>query len=156
MKGNRAAGLRWLTRCVEAAKLPSAEQRIRLRELEAETANLPILVRLLAPAVAKVGEACFRSQAELECGIAALAAERYRQAHGRWPDSLDDLLPKYLPRVPIDPFSGQPIRLVRTREGLVVYSVGYNGVDDRGGPHRRRPAKPLQLQRPGPVEPQEP
>jgi hypothetical protein len=32
----------------------------------------------------------------------------------------------------IDPYSGQPLKLKRTDEGWLVYSVMDNGVDDRG------------------------
>ena len=35
--------------------------------------------------------------------------------------------------VPSDPFAaGQPIKFARTADGLIVYSVGQNGIDDGG------------------------
>src|SRR5205823_11763871 len=31
---------------------------------------------------------------------------RYKRAHGRFPQELKDLVPMYLPKLPVDPFSG--------------------------------------------------
>ena len=45
----------------------------------------------------------------------ALAIQRYRLATGRLPASLEELVPRYIKDVPIDPFDGRP-----SREGLLV------------------------------------
>jgi len=50
--------------------------------------------------------------------------EQYRLANGGWPDNLDRLVPKYLTRVPDDPFDGKPLRYAKYQEGVAVYSVG--------------------------------
>ncbi len=63
---------------------------------------------------------------------AALAAERYRLEHGTWPTSWEQLIPKYLATVPIDPFTSKPLFLKLLPDGLVIYSVGSNGIDDGG------------------------
>lgn len=63
---------------------------------------------------------------------AALAAERYRLEHGDWPASWEQLMPKYLPRVPIDPFTGKPLLMKSLPDSLVIFSVGANGIDDGG------------------------
>jgi hypothetical protein len=39
-----------------------------------------------------------------------------------------------MPQVPLDPFTGQPLKLKPTAYGVVVYSVGPDGVDDGGQP----------------------
>lgn len=72
--------------------------------------------------------------ADVRCTIAALAAERYRLATGNWPASLADLVPKYLPAVPVDLFDRQPLRFKKDEEGVVVYSIGPDGQDDGGSP----------------------
>ena len=41
--------------------------------------------------------------------ICSLALQAHYLDHGAWPDSLADLTPEYLPDVPEDPFTGQPI-----------------------------------------------
>lgn len=54
------------------------------------------------------------------------------------PETLDALVPDYLPRIPEDPFDGQPFRyLPRAVPGLppdawAVYSIGEN-FEDNGG-----------------------
>jgi hypothetical protein len=45
---------------------------------------------------------------------------------------LEDLVLQYLPAVPRDPFDGQPLRMAAGPEGLLLYSVGKDGVDDGG------------------------
>jgi hypothetical protein len=63
---------------------------------------------------------------------AALAAERYRLEHDTLPTSWEQLIPKYLATVPIDPFTSKPLFLKALPDGLVIYSVGPNGIDDGG------------------------
>jgi hypothetical protein len=125
--------LEYTTELVEAAKLPEDEQPQRLRELEASAkAERSYAVQLLAPALSKVDEAIRRNKAMLRTAIVALAAERYRREHGRWPETPDELMPKYLAQALKDPYDGRPIRIKKTAEGLVVYSVGPDGQDDGG------------------------
>ena len=53
-----------------------------------------------------------------------IAVERYRMRHGRWPARLADVVPEFLARVPTDPLDGKPLKMARTSDGVVVYSVG--------------------------------
>lgn len=59
----------------------------------------------------------------------------YRSKHGRWPDSLDELL--NLPgweatdrELFIDAFTGKPFNYRRTEDGFILQSFGPNSVDD--------------------------
>jgi hypothetical protein len=63
-----------------------------------------------------------------------LALRLYEHDHGRHPDSLDALVPKYIEGVPVDAMSpeGAPLRSIKTEIGVVPYSIGYNGIDDQG------------------------
>ena len=61
-----------------------------------------------------------------------IALERFRVANGRWPDSLDEVPKTILPETPIDPFTGQPIRIARVSDGWAVYCVGCD-LEDNGG-----------------------
>jgi hypothetical protein len=67
---------------------------------------------------------------ELELGL-----RQYRSEHGRPPSQLQELVPRQIAQVPIDPFSGKPM-LYRAQGGTnwLVYSVGVDGVDDGGRP----------------------
>lgn len=68
-----------------------------------------------------------------------IALERYRLRHGDYPDSLAQLLPDCIDRLPSDPWSGLPFGYVRVdpaRDHLgrsfLLYSVGADGTDDAG------------------------
>jgi hypothetical protein len=64
----------------------------------------------------------------------AVAAERFRLDHaGAWPESIAELVPRYLKTAPIDPFSGEPIRLVPKGQEVRVYTIGPDRRDN-GGP----------------------
>ena len=56
----------------------------------------------------------------------------YERKNGQPPEQLEELVPDILPSVPIDPFSGQPMRYERTETGWKVWSVGENNLDDYG------------------------
>jgi hypothetical protein len=72
------------------------------------------------------------SQAGLRCALAAVAAERFRLAQGRWPENLSALVPRFLKDVPSDPFAEGDLRSLTFEKGLTIYSVGVDGQDDRG------------------------
>ena len=63
-----------------------------------------------------------------------LAAKLFNADTGRWPASLDDLVPTYLPLVPDDPFlpPGTPMRLRTDAAVPLVYSAGADMADDGG------------------------
>jgi hypothetical protein len=132
VKAQRAALLRFMNRVVEISKQPTEKQDQQLKELEDSMTNAATSVRLLGPAVTKIASTFCRNCAELRCAAVAVAVERYRRAHAQWPNSLTALVPTYIEEVPVDPFDGKPLRFGRFDEGIVVYSVGHDGVDNGG------------------------
>ena len=96
-----------------------------------------LLAQHFMPAMHKVMFAEIRHRAKCLCAEAGIACERYRLKHGRWPTSLDDLAAFGIPKVPVDPFDGQPLRYRVEDDGVTIYSVGENGIDDGGDIHRR-------------------
>jgi hypothetical protein len=64
----------------------------------------------------------------------AIALERYRLAHGDYPDSLDVLAPQFIDKVPHDLIGGQPLKYRKTNNNFVLYSIGWNEKDDGGVP----------------------
>jgi hypothetical protein len=132
LPGQQAALLRHMNRLVEIVKRPVEEWKPLLDAWLAEAKDLPALVRMLAPAPGKVGEVFRRSHAELRCAAAAVAAERFRRKHGRWPTGWDEMVRAGLLRAaPLDPYDGRPLRLRRTADGLVIYCVGPDGTEAR-------------------------
>jgi hypothetical protein len=141
IKSSRAALLQYNTRLIEIARRPVAEQPALFKEAEEAQKRLPLLARYISSGAARVAQAYHRDQAMLQAAILMVAAERFRRARGRWPESIGELVPTYLAAVPIDPFDGQPMRLRRRADGLVLYSVGLDGVDN-GGNVERNDTKP--------------
>ena len=121
-----------LNDAIEVARLPPEERGTFFDDLRPRALKMTPYARMLLPALGKVGEADARCHAELRSAIAGLAAERYRLKCGRWPDTLDTLVPAFLPGVLADPYDGRPLRYRRLPEGVVVYSLGPDGQDDGG------------------------
>lgn len=53
-----------------------------------------------------------------------LALKLHKETHGAWPDSLSQLEPDILPKIPRNPFSGQPFHYRRTEGEYLFASVG--------------------------------
>jgi hypothetical protein len=53
-----------------------------------------------------------------------LAAARFRAKNGNYPDTLAALVPQFMPFVPLDAFSEQPIQLKIGNDGWTVFSTG--------------------------------
>lgn len=68
----------------------------------------------------------------LRLGTTALAIERFRLAHGKLPEKLDELVPQFLSAVPADPFDGRLLQYHRLAKGYVIYSIGDDCHDDGG------------------------
>lgn len=75
-----------------------------------------------------------RVVAHLRLITTELALRCYQSDHGRAPNSLEQLVPKYLQRVPLDPFSGKPLVYRPQTNQWLCYSVGEDMVDDGGQP----------------------
>lgn len=125
----RAEYLKWHNAQVEMAKQP-----LHLQDWKKAPYDETVLTT--ASALIKVVEANQRTCAQLRSLAAGLAAERFRQAKGRWPKVLAELTPEYLAAVPADPYDGNPLRLVTRPDGLVIYSLGPDKID-QGGKLRR-------------------
>ncbi len=125
-----SAYLRLLTALVEIAKLPAEEQPTRIRHLDDQARPLQIEFQAWFQSNAQMAELFQKNQAWLRCAAAALAVERYRLAHGHWPDSLAKS--EFLREVPTDPYDSQPLHFRRLQDGVVIYSIGPDGVDDGG------------------------
>lgn len=76
----------------------------------------------------------WRRIAQLRMLIIKLALHAYKLEHNRLPDSLEELIPLYMPEMPIDPFDGERMRYRRNGVKYVVYSCGPDEDDDGGAP----------------------
>jgi hypothetical protein len=73
----------------------------------------------------------FEHLARRRMAAAALAMRVYEIDHGHRPEALEELMPRYLPYVPADPFApdGECIRYLPIPGLAVLYSVGPDGLD---------------------------
>ncbi len=63
----------------------------------------------------------------------ALGLQAHKADLGFYPETLNELAPKYLDSLPLDPFAvGEGFRYRRTEDRYLLYSVGPDGVDDGG------------------------
>jgi hypothetical protein len=68
-----------------------------------------------------VHEGCILIKAHARLGLLAVAAHRYRLDHnGAFPTAPSDLVPRYLPTLPTDPFTGGPPTFQRLDPGLAI------------------------------------
>lgn len=142
---NQPIYLQHMTQFIDMNRLPPGERQQALAgfERKVRTMKKPTLAPtwLFLGALTKISEAHDRHLANLGCAIAALAAERFRIAHRRWPNSLDELVPTTLAKAPEDPYVGGPLRFRRLDDGIVIYSVARDGKDDGGNLDRKEGGK---------------
>ncbi|MBX3746523.1 MAG: hypothetical protein KF833_14540 [Verrucomicrobiae bacterium] len=92
-----------------------------------------ILPRMLTAAIATAGTKAARQEVTARLARVACALERHRLRHGSFPGRLDQLVPAFLPSVPLDPMDGQPLRYRPLDNGwFQLWSVALNGRDDGG------------------------
>ena len=97
-----------------------------------------LLMNILMPAVSGSLKSLDKVELDRRGHRTLMALERYRLAHGEYPDSLAPLVPEFLKEVPIDPWSGKPLRYKRLAaqdeqgRDYLLYSVGKDGVDNGG------------------------
>ncbi|MGD0206197.1 MAG: hypothetical protein ABSC89_01095 [Verrucomicrobiota bacterium] len=92
-----------------------------------------LLERLMLSGLGNGAKKFAYAQSSVNLARTAIALERYRLAHGEYPESLDALAPQFITKLPHDIINGQPLHYRRTSDGqFVLYSVGWNEIDDGG------------------------
>jgi hypothetical protein len=133
LPADRAAMLLTMTAYLDASRRPPHEQPALFAAVSPPPREFDhLLSGLLLPAIQKMAGSDWRVKACLLSAAVGIACERFRQANGRWPKDLAEIPKTILPEVPIDPYDGQPLRFRRTEDGVAVYCVGPDKVDDGG------------------------
>ncbi|QNN21251.1 hypothetical protein HED60_02865 [Planctomycetales bacterium ZRK34] len=121
---------------VEAAALPTDQ---RMKAFEAVAKKIAALrrfpamfTRLLISSLERVAPLDNRARTMRRLAMTALAVERFRLAEGRLPKSLNEVAPKYIDAVPIDPCTGQSVIYKTTEKGFIIYGTGPDQTDDGG------------------------
>jgi hypothetical protein len=137
---DRAVYLRGMNAVVEASKQPVEKQLDAIDRAIEQWSGRDWMLDGITPGCSKVTAAHIRNYAKLRCAATAIAAERYRQEHDGWPESLDAMVNDgQLKAVPLDPYDGQPLRYKRLADGVLFYSVGVDRTDNGGHVDRTNP-----------------
>jgi hypothetical protein len=124
LRREHAAALPLLNKLVEVGDAPLHRRPQLLQEHRAMVAALPHgPAKVLGGMLDRVESPFTRNEVFLTCLAVALAAERYRRAHGDWPPSLEALAPQFLGAASLDPFDAEPLRYARLTDGVAIYSL---------------------------------
>ncbi len=125
-QAEQIAYLEYLNAVVEVARAPEHERLALAKKLPAQPKAGSIVAKLLE-GLGSVGfpfELDLARLARMRSTIAGFNAERIRMRTGDWPKTIEQM--------PNDPFTGQPLKVLRKEGGLAVYSVGPDGEDNAG------------------------
>jgi hypothetical protein len=91
------------------------------------------LAASLVPVYSRAWQTCAKNQTLVNQALIACALERCRLAEGRYPETLDQLVPRFAAQLPHDIIGGQPFHYKRDGDSRFrLYSVGWNEADDGG------------------------
>lgn len=137
-RGDRAAdharAIRGFTSAIEAARLPIEKQAAAFERLPTvhKDPDRVMSSLLLTPTEPKFLLGYVRNTALIRCAVAGIACERFRQAHGRWPNDLSEIAPTFIATVPLDPLTGETLQYKKADEGIIIFSPGRDGLEDGG------------------------
>jgi hypothetical protein len=90
-----------------------------------------IVAQMALPNVLKAGQTALRVQTSVNELVTASALELFRRENGRYPETLTELTPRFMERIPPDLILGQPLRYQKRVNGeYALYSIAWNGTDD--------------------------
>lgn len=112
-------------------ELEEANDRFEEQMYEAKR-NYRMITCIVTPAVFKVQSKLNEAEARDRLAKVGLALSAYYGANNRHPERLEELVPDFLPSLPLDPFSEEPLIYRAVGDGYALYSVGSNCVDDNG------------------------
>jgi hypothetical protein len=118
-------------RTISPAKIRDASTAIEAATKRTTPYN--VIERMLLPALGNAVKKFAYAQATVNLARTAIALERCRLAHGKFPETLDALAPQFIAQLPNDVIGGQPLKYRRTADGqFILYAVGWNETDDGG------------------------
>lgn len=90
---------------------------------------------MLVPALERGVANALRTDTERDLHLTGIALQRFRLRHGRLPASLDELVPDFLPGIPVDTMDGHPLRYRRDSDDtFTLWSIGEDLQDNGGDP----------------------
>jgi len=117
-----------------ALKLGEAKAKVDSMSQPTGLNNLRFLLSSMGGTLSHLPKRGFQAQAHAEMVLTAIALKRYKLKHGRYPDRLEELVPQFLARDPIDYMDGGKLRYRLKDNDFTLWSVGSDGKDDGGNP----------------------
>ncbi|HOM73005.1 MAG TPA: hypothetical protein PLP86_12240, partial [Armatimonadota bacterium] len=94
-----------------------------------------ILAGILAPVGSKAMYVAVSNDAHNASLAVQFALQAYKMEHGQYPETLNELAPNYLIKIPNDPFTvKRPLQYRKTGDKYILYSIGPDLTDDGGKP----------------------
>ena len=90
------------------------------------------LTEVLLPDLGRLHQLRTRGEASRRATQLAMAVHIFEEAHGHFPQSLDELPTEYDGQMGIDPFTDEPFGYRLDENGPTIYTAGENGIDDGG------------------------
>ncbi|MBI4618362.1 MAG: hypothetical protein HY720_32490 [Planctomycetes bacterium] len=128
--------LRTMSKYSALSDQPYWQSRPAEAKLEQEVQAAPqwyLMSRMIMPSLASARRAWTKHLAKRDGARLAVAIARYRLSHGSYPEKLEQLVPAFLPELPVDPFTGSPFAWRVDGDSARVYSLGPLGFDNGGG-----------------------
>ena len=115
-----------------------ADSELNMLEANPITRTRYLPITILMPAPSQAQQVTEKVTQERDGLLTGIALELYKREHGRYPDSLDALVPVYLPTVPPDRFTGTPIYYAIIDGQPRLWSVGVDRNNDNGKPPAKK------------------
>lgn len=91
-----------------------------------------VILTIALPAFGKLAQRTAIAQAYVNMAQVACALERYRLARRQYPNDLATLRPQFIGKLPVDPVKGGPLKYRQAGDSFLLYSIGWNAMDDGG------------------------
>jgi hypothetical protein len=114
-------------------KIEAAMQEVQSTIAHPYWSPFKLLAAIAIPNLEKAAQTLARSQTMANQAQIACALERYRLAHGEFPETLDALAPQFIETIPHDVIGGRPPHYRRNSDGtFLLYSIGWSQQDHGG------------------------
>lgn len=89
-------------------------------------------ISIIIPAVGHLAESSNKAAMRRDAATVALALELWKRKHGAYPATLAEVMPEYIPAIPVDRFDGGPLKYGLHDGRATIYSSGRDRDDDGG------------------------
>ncbi len=111
----------------EKPNSPTLDEAVRAIENEPLGRQRYLFVHLLLPAYDALREAAAKLEGERDGALIGIALELYHRQHNAWPQTLQELSPRWLPELPVDRITGKPLYYKVVDDRPLIYSAGADG-----------------------------